>query len=129
MGNNQKSAWQAAIISSFVHALVVLVILVEMIYVVPRYVKIWADFDLELPAATRILLGIISFLHNYLIVLYPVIMLALVGDTMLFYSLRAKKGKLYASLYSIAILCLLFFVALCILVLVMYPTIKMTNNM
>jgi hypothetical protein len=127
MENNQKSALQSDIISGSIHALVVLTIVAWTLYLVTRYKLFWGDFGLELSPATRVVVGIVNSVQNYRFIFFPIILLVLVGNTMPCYSIRAKAGKLYALLYSIAILCLLFLVAVCILVSIEIPTINLIN--
>ena len=75
--------------SIIVSALVVMVVFM-MIFVIPKVTGILDEYDVELPLATRILIGLSDFLINYGLFLVPVIILLII---LIKKQIKTPKGK------------------------------------
>jgi type IV pilus assembly protein PilC len=65
------------------------VVIILVFFALPAFTRIFAEFKVELPLATRILIGIVDFIRNWALVIAGVI-IALVGGTVL--ALRTERG-------------------------------------
>lgn len=66
------------------------VVIILMVFALPAFVRIFAEFRVELPLPTRILIGIVGFITKWALVIGAVIV-ALVGAVIL--ALRTERGR------------------------------------
>lgn len=76
---------------SVIIGVMILIAILMLIYVVPGLTKTFVDLKVELPTSTKIILGISSFLQNYYILAFFIIIGVVLG---LIYGLKTKIGKL-----------------------------------
>lgn len=62
-----------------------------MIFVIPKLIVVFDEFNAELPLPTRILIGLSSFINKYIIIIVPVVIFILVG---LFWITRRGTGQM-----------------------------------
>ena len=80
-----------------VHGLLVLTCDVALLYVVPRYVRLFSDMQAELPTMTKALISASMAMRNSWYVLLPAGGVALVVDGWVFFVLRTKVRSRLAS--------------------------------
>ena len=96
----QERVTTAVVLTLFivlVHGLLVLTCDVALLYVVPRYVRLFSDMQAELPTMTKALISASMAMRNYWYVLLPAGGVALVVDGWVFFVLRTKVRSRLAS--------------------------------
>jgi type IV pilus assembly protein PilC len=93
-----------AVRGALLYPLVILIALVAvgfamLVFVIPRLAEVFAGFDVELPLATRLLLGLGTFFEKswYLVIIGGVILL--IGAALAWRITRVKSSVLHALLY------------------------------
>ncbi len=86
----QKKVKGAMMYPGVIVTVMMLIGIMMMIYVVPNLTKTFADLKVELPAPTKIILGISSFLEHYYLLAFLMIIVLIVG---FIYGLKTKVGK------------------------------------
>lgn len=85
-----KKVRGAMMYPSVIISVMLLIGVLMMIYVVPSLTKTFTDLKVELPASTKFVLGVSSFLRNYYILAF----FLLVGGIIAFlYALKTRPGK------------------------------------
>jgi hypothetical protein len=76
----QGLAWPFAIIATVIHAVLAFVLFFGLLFWVPRYEKIFNDFNMQLPAMTKALIATSRWLGDYwYVVIFPVGLLFAAG--------------------------------------------------
>lgn len=96
MNKTHESVTSALIYPAFVIVVAVIVVAIIMIYAVPMFTGMFSEMDMELPAATKILIGVSNFFQKYTLVLVAVI--ALIFFCVRFYANTEKGGMNVAKL-------------------------------
>ena len=82
----KKQVKGAMVYPTTIMAIAVVVVGVILVFVIPTFAKMFADFGGELPAPTRIVIALSSFLQKYILVIIGII-----------YGIKVAIGKYYAS--------------------------------
>lgn len=85
-----KKVKGAMMYPSVILSVMVLIGVLMLIYVVPGLTKTFVDLKVELPTSTKIVLGISSFLQNYYILAFLMLVGAIFG---VIYGLKTEIGK------------------------------------
>lgn len=85
-----KKVKGAMMYPSVIISVMAIIGILMMVYVVPGLTKTFTDLKVELPTSTKIVLGMSSFLQNYYILAFFMVIGVIV---LIMYALRTKKGK------------------------------------
>lgn len=76
------------------------VVIVLVVFALPAFVRIFAEFRVELPLTTRILIGVANFVHAWALAIVAVV-LGIVGA--IFLALRTERGRFAKDQLSIKV--------------------------
>jgi len=84
------------ILAVFLQSILWIAVIILLVKLVPRFIKIFEDFNTELPRISMIVIDASHFLYSYWYVFLPLLILFCVGDFVLSYFLfhRQKHGVL-----------------------------------
>ena len=109
---------RSAILTIMPHALIPLFWFVLAVFIAPRFVVGFVESGFEIPPLTHFIIKISDFMSRYWFVYLFVILLLLVADGAIYFSLLRSSGKIPAGFWSMLVLLVEgIFTVLCIIAL------------
>ncbi len=104
------SAWPFTIIATVIHTVLVFVLFLSLILWVPRFDKIFKDFNMALPSSTRWVMAISRWLsEGWYILIFPAVVLV---NLLIVYRLRVSPGSRRLGLHWLWFYAVIFLVLL-----------------
>ena len=109
---------RSMVLTAVIHAFIPFFWIIFAVFMVPRFVAVFAEVGVEMPAMTVVVINFSAFICRYWFVYLFILALILVADGAVYFSLLRSSGKTPASLWSIVVMLVEgVFTVLCIIAL------------